>query len=286
MLFETKQIWIKTRTNLHVGDSGTNFDIVDKKVQRDSISELPIINASSLKGAIKDHMRTFKLEKNQKSEDLEKIEYEAFEKLFGDDMQGLVRFLDTYLLFLPLRANNKPFYHVTSKANLLSAVEFFESLGVEIKEESKEEINKLKDNSVLNSTEVAYIEDTKCEPLEINIERLLSFIPSTIRPKDIAIFSNNDFIDVVKHLPIIARNKIKDGKSDNLWYEEIVPRESIFYTAMLNYNNFGKSSEFKYKKGFQAFYKCLQNNLIQVGANASIGFGLCKFEVMETQNVQ
>ena len=282
MLFKTKQIFIKTKTNLHVGDSGTNFDIVDKKVQRDSISELPIINASSLKGAIKDYARLFV---TQESKDLNNIDKEAFDKIFGDDMQGLIRFLDSFLLFIPLRANNKPFYHVTSKESLLNTVEFFESLGVEIKEESKQEINKLKDNIVLNSTEVAYIEDTKCEPLEINIEKLLSFIPSTIRPKDIAIFKNDDFIDVVKHLPIIARNKLKDGKSDNLWYEEIVPRESIFYTAMLDYNNFGTSSEFKYKKGFEAFYNILQKDFVQIGANASIGFGLCKFDVVENKNV-
>lgn len=282
MLFKTKQIFIKTKTNLHVGDSGTNFDIIDKKVQRDSISELPIINASSLKGAIKDYARLFV---TQESKDLNNIDKEAFDKIFGDDMQGLIRFLDSFLLFIPLRANNKPFYHVTSKESLLNTVEFFESLGVEIKEESKQEINKLKDNIVLNSTEVAYIEDTKCEPLEINIEKLLSFIPSTIRPKDIAIFKNDDFIDVVKHLPIIARNKLKDGKSDNLWYEEIVPRESIFYTAMLDYNNFGTSSEFKYKKGFEAFYNILQKDFVQIGANASIGFGLCKFDVVESKNV-
>ncbi len=282
MLFKTKQIFIKTKKNLHVRDSGTNFDIVDKKVQRDSISELPIINASSLKGAIKDYARLFV---TQESKDLNNIDKEAFDKIFGDDMQGLIRFLDSFLLFIPLRANNKPFYHVTSKESLLNTVEFFESLGVEIKEESKQEINKLKDNIVLNSTEVAYIEDTKCEPLEINIEKLLSFIPSTIRPKDIAIFKNDDFIDVVKHLPIIARNKLKDGKSDNLWYEEIVPRESIFYTAMLDYNNFGTSSEFKYKKGFEAFYNILQKDFVQIGANASIGFGLCKFDVVENKNV-
>lgn len=283
MLFDTKQIWIKTKTNLHVGDGGTNFDIVDKKVQRDSISELPIINASSLKGAIKDHMRFFKLEKDEKSEDLDHLENDAFEKLFGDDMQGLVRFLDSYLLFIPMRANNKPFYHVTSKANLLSAVEFFESLGVKIQEQTKQEIEKLQDNT---SIQEAIIEDTSCKSANIDIDKLLSFMPLSMRPKDIAIFSNDDFIDVVKHLPIIARNKLKEGKSDNLWYEEIVPRESIFYTAMLDYNNFGKSSEFKYNKGFQAFYELLQKEFIQVGANASIGFGLCKFEIEESKNVQ
>ncbi|MFW3342952.1 type III-B CRISPR module RAMP protein Cmr4 [Aliarcobacter butzleri] len=282
MLFQAKQIFIKTKTNLHVGDSGTNFDIVDKKVQRDSISELPIINASSLKGAIKDYMRLFVI---QESKNLDNIDKEAFDKIFGDDMQGLIRFLDSILLFIPLRANNKPFYYVTSKDSLINAIEFFESLGIKIKDDTKQEINKLKDNVVLNSKENAFIEDTKCEPLEIDIEKLLSFIPLKIRPKNIAIFKNDDFIDVVKHLPIIARNKLKDGKSDNLWYEEIVPRESIFYTAMLDYNNFGTSSEFKYKKRFEAFYNILQKEFVQVGANASIGFGLCKFDIVENKNV-
>ena len=53
MLYEIKPFFIKTKTNLLVGEGSTTYDIVDNAVQRDSISHLPIINASSLKGALK-----------------------------------------------------------------------------------------------------------------------------------------------------------------------------------------------------------------------------------------
>ena len=54
-MYKNEAYIIRTKTNLHAGSGDTNFGIVDKQVQRDSISNLPIINSSSLKGAIRDH---------------------------------------------------------------------------------------------------------------------------------------------------------------------------------------------------------------------------------------
>ena len=58
-MYKNEAYIIRTKTNLHAGSGDTNFGIVDKQVQRDSISNLPIINSSSLKGAIRDHFSTF-----------------------------------------------------------------------------------------------------------------------------------------------------------------------------------------------------------------------------------
>ena len=44
---------ITAKTNLHVGnESGGDFTIIDKAIQRDPLTGLPCINSSSLKGAI------------------------------------------------------------------------------------------------------------------------------------------------------------------------------------------------------------------------------------------
>lgn len=274
-MYELKRVFIKTKTNLHVGNGAVNYDIVDKTVQRDSISNLPIINSSSLKGALRDYAEPF-------AKGDHNLQQDSFKKLFGDDTQGLVRFLDSYLLFLPLRSNTKPFYHATSKDNLLAAVNFYQELGYNIEEKVLNEIRKLNDNVVLNS-QISIIEDVECIPQsDIDVDLLLSFIPNLLRPKNIAILSCENFNDVVKHLPVMARNSLDDGgKSKNLWYEEFVPRESIFYTAMLDYDNFGSSSQVNYKGAYNAFFSLLEENYIQVGANASIGFGMCKFVVGE-----
>ena len=279
MLYEIKPFFIKTKTNLLVGEGSTTYDVVDNAVQRDSISHLPVINASSLKGALKDHMSKLKV---PKAETINELEEDAYNKLFGSDdkQQGIVKFLDSYLIFLPLRSNVKPFFHTTSRQNLLQFVEFLENLGCKSEKlsKAKEFIENLDENEniVINAKD-AIVEEYECKNKNIDVNDLLAIFPDNVKPKNIAILSDENFIDAMQHLPVIARNKLNNGKSENLWYEEVVPRESIFYTAMLDYNNLGTSAEYKYKKGFEAFYNILQRDLVQVGSNASIGYGLCNF---------
>jgi len=70
----------------------------------------------------------------------------------------------------------------------------------------------------------------------------------------------------LEHLPVIARNKLEDGKSENLWYEEVVPAESRF-VFFVSYDN---------EEIFKEFDEIIQKELIQIGANGSIGYGFCK----------
>ena len=272
MTYTAKPIIIKTKTNLHVGSEAINYDIVDKTVQRDTISNLPVINASSLKGALRYHFQ-----KND-SIDLDfLLGCEEDSKKNKISTQGNMKFLDSYLLFLPLRSNTKAFYYTTSKENLLAFCSFFSELGIDTQE--LENLVDLLDENVVLNTNDSYVEDILCQKQEIDTTILNKYFGNI----PIAILSDDNFIDIVKHLPIIARNKIKDGKSDNLWYEEVVPRESIFYTAMLDYTNFSNRREKKADNSFETFYKEIQNDFIQIGANASIGFGLCKFSALNTQ---
>ena len=88
--------------------------------------------------------------------------------------------------------------------------------------------------------------------------------------KDIVILKEEIFKDEIsRRLPVIARNCLENGVSKNLWYEEVVPRESVFYTGIVNSQNTEK---------FEDFCRKLEDNLIQIGANATIGYGFTKFE--------
>lgn len=66
------------------------------------------------------------------------------------------------------------------------------------------------------------------------------------------------------NLPIIARNKLDDGTSANLWYEQVLPAETILYAVIQ-----------EPKKDTLKQY--ISDQLIQIGANATIGYGYCKF---------
>lgn len=77
--------------------------------------------------------------------------------------------------------------------------------------------------------------------------------------------------DLTAHsLPIIARNHLNNGISDNLWYEEFVPRGSVFYTVIMTPEkecalNFGEP--------------------VQIGGNASIGYGFTKIEEIDISSL-
>ncbi|KGN89239.1 type III-B CRISPR module RAMP protein Cmr4 [Porphyromonas gulae] len=88
-----------------------------------------------------------------------------------------------------------------------------------------------------------------------NIEALL--------PKGIEKDLSNEALE---QLPVIARNKLENGKSENLWYEEVVPAESRF-VFFVSYDN---------EEIFAKFDKIIQEKVIQIGANGSIGYGFCK----------
>lgn len=64
-------------------------------------------------------------------------------------------------------------------------------------------------------------------------------------------------------LPIIARNCLDNGESVNLWYEQVLPSKSILGAII-------QTDE-------ENDLDILDGKVIQIGANATIGYGYCKF---------
>lgn len=291
-MYKNKAYIIKTKTNLHVGSDGTNFGIVDKEVQRDSITNLPVINGSSLKGAIRDHFKDLLASNNDLEIDSDMVKPFVFRTIFGDEQknldeedtntynklpkQGLVKFIDAKLLFLPLRSNKKPYYHVISQSNLQECKNFLNSFGIKI---SFGNIQNRKKSVVVSYDKDIVVEDVECDSIELDIKELKSIFGI----QNLAIFTDEDFNEVISNLPVIARNSLQG--SGNLWYEEVVPRESIFYTVFCYYNNLddetqdkrGRTDRRKFENAYKLFEKKLLQDEVQIGANASIGYGICNF---------
>lgn len=80
---------------------------------------------------------------------------------------------------------------------------------------------------------------------------------------DISVFKEKCSDD---NLPIIARNTLENGVSTNLWYEQVVPAESRFATIIGRQDCQPDS-----------LTDDLQNQIVQIGANGSIGYGYCQF---------
>lgn len=251
---------IQALSNLHVGSGAANIGVVDNLIQRDAATGLPAINASSLKGAIREHCTIGKMDAN------------AIRSIFGGDpkkderLQGKFRFFDGRLLAIPVRSDKAPFLMATCPSVLRDFKETLSMFGMPC----PIDLTNLPDVTtpvVCNMLyQNAYIEDldkkTTLKP--VNLKGIDLFIGK----HPLVLLSDKDFSSVCndRHLPVIARNYLENGISKNLWYEQVLPRHTVLYFILLvpEDENLEKSFDGQMEKN------------VQIGANASIGYGFCK----------
>lgn len=223
---------IECISNLHVGSGQDNDGVIDGLIQRDVVTDLPCINASSLKGALREHCEKWN---NAHNEDAKKVNVV---KLFGKKVSGEenceageYRFLDASILSIPRPSVNAPFVQVTCDEVVTELQDKASLFGVGLGNNEKETILDLAD--VLETNKCSY--------------------------KDFKKYSNND------ELPVIARNCLENGVSKNLWYEQVLPRKSRLAFFILHDD--GEINE--------AFDSAITSVPVQIGANASVGYGIC-----------
>ena len=263
---------IETLTNLHVGSGDTNMDIVDNQVQKDPIEQLPNINSSSLKGAFREHFENLGDSKIL-------IDY-----IFGPDndnennhQSGAYSFLEAQLLTRPVRSNNKPYYSATSPETIKKLLDTIEELNIEFDDELKEALEALSNLNpsvgeplIFDNFQNTILEDLEAANSNHNVDSLKEFLG-----ENLALFNHKDFKEL--ELPVIARNKLDNGKSVNLWYEEIVPKKSTFFFAIGKPQNIDPNDYEKKIKGFESRFN-KDGHQIQIGANKSIGYGICNIQ--------
>ncbi|QCI28745.1 type III-B CRISPR module RAMP protein Cmr4 [Caminibacter pacificus] len=274
-------------TNMHVGSGGVNYDIIENQVQKDVVTNLPIIYASSLKGALREHFENKHRgdnfiefifgsspgdEKNNEEENEHKKEKKDEKK---QTIPGSLVFFEAFMLTRPVRSNVKPYFNVTSPFIIEKLINYLEEFAIleSLQEELKTFYNEIRDVEavIFENIDDVYLEDYKAEYKQI------SKIPS-IFPENLAILSYENFKNL--SLPVVARNRLENGESKNLWYEEIVPKYSnfIFFIGRDNDEYIDKDDKPKIEQFFRSFES---EKLYQIGANKTIGFGICKIEKVE-----
>ena len=270
---------ITALSNMHVGSGDINFGVVDNLVQKDIITSFPTINSSSLKGSLREFFSW------SGGIDADEINY-----IFGPPQKngkdgkkksgsGMYKFFTANLLTLPARSSKKPFFRATAPMLLKEFLNSIELFKLNITQ--KENIRELIDNAAPEKEKPIIFEnlaDVRIEDINAvykpfdKINELKSVMGC-----DVAIFHDDDFKELCENLPVIARNHLENGKSQNLWYEEVVPRQSRFYFIV------AVPDSDDTKKIDQKFAERLQNNLIQIGANASIGYGFTEIKKINHQ---
>ena len=184
---------IECISNLHVGSGQDNDGVIDGLIQRDVVTSLPCINASSLKGALREHCEKWNKAHN---EDAKKVNVvKLFGKKVGGEENceaGEYRFLDASILSIPRPSVNAPFVQVTCDEVVTELQDKASLFGVGLGDNEEK--------TILDLANVS--EHNKCSY------------------EDFKKYSNND------ELPVIARNCLENGVSKNLWYEQVLPRKS------------------------------------------------------------
>ena len=239
----SKNLWtITAKTILHVRNEDTSsYGLIDLAVQRNATTDLPCINSSSLKGALNEFTTFAGLNPEKRI------------TIFGSDKKdrniskkGSYTFYDANILFLPKQDNNELYVMTTSIGVLQRFKEMMTLFHIELSF-----FNLLKDD----------LDDNEKSVLAKQLKEVFGF------QKSVDILSNEVFNEHCdnENLPIIARNVLDNGESKNLWYEQVVPAETVFYTII---DNNGKT-------GLEELLG--KDTFVQIGANATIGYGYCLF---------
>ncbi len=262
-------------SNLHVGSGEGDFSVIDKQVQRDQTTRLPIIHASGIKGAIREAME-YEQKNGATATQVSNNGKNPIVEAFGSDpkdrksiQQGKYNFYDARLLALPARSSHDFFYVATCPALLEEAIKNFEMF-----QPQSEYLPLLKGLAEQASENAQYFGTDQGEPIrleeewdatynEFDLDKLTDLFGDRL-----ALLSNHAFDRLANELPIIARNYLNDGISENLWYEEVVSREARFITMIAREDGMDYLNTFLGSK----------NNLVQLGANATVGYGLCSFK--------
>ena len=261
---------IKCLTNLHVGSGDINFNVIDNQVQRDSVTNLPNINSSSLKGAFREHFSKIDETKGM-------VNY-----IFGPENSsnnshetGAYSFFEAQLLTRPIRSNKKAYFNATAPMVLKALLEKIENFNIEFDKTLKDELEKLANLEIKNNAlifedikDVILEDEEKVSYSNFDTSRLESFLG-----KDIALLSDEMFKSL--DLPVVARNQLDKGSSKNLWYEEYLPKESKFFFFIAKPTNIDSKD---YEQKIKAFENRFEDEgeIAQIGANKSIGYGFCK----------
>ncbi|MCS3901811.1 type III-B CRISPR module RAMP protein Cmr4 [Methanococcus voltae] len=280
-----KIIGFKAISPVHVG-SGSDLGVVDQPIQRERHTSYPKIEASSLKGAIRQKF-------------VEKVEKNCLDAIFGpesgNEHSSCIAFTDARLLFFPVKSAKGTFALITcpkvlkrfyedldyltkicdKKDNkLLEEIKYLKNLTTSNKEIIINNDNlKIKDKVILEE----YVFKEKSNDKLKDLNNLFE-----LNDKNLAIVSDDVFKYFVNYATeVITRTKIdpKTGIVVNgaLFTEEYLPSETIMYTIALASNPFKKIEGVLSNENNVIDIVC--NKLpkyMQIGGNTTLGKGIVK----------
>lgn len=303
MYRHTKTLFLLCETPLHAG-SGDSLGVVDLPIQRERHTQFPKIEASSLKGALREAFEH--TQKDQKDREALKSIQATFGPENGDDA-GSMAFSDARLLLFPVKSMKGVFAWVTCPKVLL---QLQRDLTIANALPTNFKLLEIAANTCCNAINLAYsvggrdkivleeytfdvTKNGETTKLAAWLSEIL-FTHDGITPfwkdhlsKNLVVLKDDDFTDFVTlSTEVITRIKIDNNTGTvaqgALFNEEYLPAESIWYSLVMAADEFAKKEDDRKKEDRKKAEKIMdffantikEISYFQIGGNATLGKGI------------
>lgn len=274
---------------LHAG-TGQGTGVIDLPIARERATGIPYLPGSSVKGTLRDSLG-----------DVVKDKFKLFgpDTLGADEHAGAAIFADARLLLLPVRSLCGTFAWVTSPYLLHRLKRDAQSIGLKL----PDTVPALKDNQHVYVTSEAVItyknEIVVLEDLDLKLQSdRESDWAAALAPKlfpneaERTLFRQRFCVvhdDLLRFLlttatEVVARIRLDDEKktvaSGALWYEEMLPTESILAGVLMGQTIL---KDFTAEKAIQSL-GVADGKVFQFGGKATVGRGLCRLHLVGVPN--
>jgi CRISPR-associated protein Cmr4 len=270
-------------TSVHPG-SGQSTGFVDLPVAREEATDYPVIVGSSLKGAFRERARERGWDDGNRAE-----------RVFGEpDRAGQVLVSDARLMLLPVRSLNDSYKWVTCPhlvERLVRDLRRAGRLGRGFDPSTFEALKGADEFSALAPDDGSlFLEERQFDRVDDVpgvvhdlVEPLVAHPETRNRLEDrLVVLKDRDFAWFARFgLSVDARNVLDDEtkESKNLWYEETLPADSLFYAVLAPRSGNGDGVLDELDDLFAD-----ENAYLQVGGNETIGQGWMALEWYQEAN--
>lgn len=313
-----KPLALIVETPLHAG-SGSDLGIVDLPIQREKHTNYPKIEASSLKGSLRE---VFEFQEKNKTlfPNLANLAQKCIDITFGPgtknaaDHAGAIAFTDARLLLFPVKSMKGVFAWITCPGvidrffrDLEHASVIPPAVNPKALELTVPDATGLYVKELDNQAGIVVLEEYAFDAVKKNGDctTLATWLAEHLLPigdsyrfwreklqHDIIVLSDKDFQDfVTMSTEVIARIAISDQTGtveEGPWYEEYLPADTVLYTLVLASDPLIEEKPTgmcQTADGIMQFFTqglADAKHVIQVGGNATIGKGLMRTHIFTT----
>ncbi len=295
-------IFIYTETSLHAG-SGAGVGVIDLPIQREKYTDYPVLQASGIKGALRDY---FESSPNKEHAD-------SVNAVFGPDtiggpgdaFAGAASFTDGRLLLFPVRSLRGVFAYTTSALALSRLKRDLEMTGRQapwrVPNQPTESVVLTTPGSAVTEGDKVVLEEylLTAQPSE-DVAAIAGWLSAhALSPAEeytfwrekmktsLVVVADEVFTDFVKlstevQARIRIKNDTKTVDQNALFYEEALTADTLLYTVAMANAPFAKKFDgLKTDQDVMRFLSALDGKRTQFGGDVTIGKGIVALKLVE-----